>query len=107
MEDYKTLNKKAEELKELRNDLFNNIGACNNIISVLKKHHLDAKDMVEHLKWTKKKEKEISNEFLNISRKIEAIREKCDHDFKYDEETYGGNFSIYVCKKCGKIEWRN
>ena len=50
MENYETLNKKAEKLKELRNDLFNNIGACNNIISVLKKHHLETIEVVEFKK---------------------------------------------------------
>lgn len=33
--------------------------------------------------------------------------ESCDgHEFEFVEESYGGNYDIYQCKKCGKIEWR-
>ena len=54
--------------------------------------------------------KSFYEDFLSPKQQMDdAIKkwENCkEHDFEFVEESYGGNFDIYKCKKCGKIEWR-
>ena len=52
------------------------------------------------LRINKNKSKKLDKEYFNV------IIKNCEHDFKYDSESYGGNFDIYVCTKCGMIEYR-
>ena len=57
-----------------------------------------------------REKKSFYEEFLSPREQMnEAIKkwENCDeHEFEFVEESYGGNFDIYRCKKCGKIEWK-
>lgn len=66
----------------------------------------------------------VPEEFLKIRKSVKAeykrleIRlkklhdeywrmvDKCEHDFTYEGESYGGNYDVYRCKKCGMIENR-
>ena len=57
-----------------------------------------------------REKKSFYEDFLSPKEQMEeAIKQwnNCDgHEFEFVEESYGGNFDIYQCKKCGKIEWR-
>lgn len=55
--------------------------------------------------------KAIKSESKRIERRMKKLHteylhmiEKCDHDFTYEGESYGGNFAQYRCKKCGTVK---
>ena len=45
-----------------------------------------------------KKRKKLYSEYWDV------LIKNCEHDFKYDGESYGGNYDIYVCTKCGMVK---
>ena len=41
-----------------------------------------------------------------LDKECKKLRENCQHDFKFVEESYTGNFDFYACTKCGQVEMR-
>ena len=42
----------------------------------------------------------------DLAKELIHVQNNCEHEFVFVDETYGGNFNIYECKKCGKIEYK-
>lgn len=60
-------------------------------------------ELRENVKKQQSKIKKKQKKLFNCRKKIWAT---CDHDFKYQSESYGGNYDNYVCTKCGMVDMR-
>ena len=56
--------------------------------------------------WTKNRIKETEKQLRKLYKEQSDIWNNCEHEFIFDGESYGGNYDIYVCKKCGKVDYR-
>ena len=56
--------------------------------------------------WTKNRIKETEKQLRKLYKEQSDIWNNCEHEFISDGESYGGNYNIYVCKKCGKVDYR-
>ena len=84
-----------------------NIERFNDIINSYKTMHMRIPEELFSLKNLEKKlRRKDEVAFKQTNTRLMEIQKECQHDFRYKEETYGGNYGIYVCQKCGKIEWR-
>ena len=59
---------------------------------------------IEIRNWTKNRIKETEKQLRNLYKEQSDIWNNCEHEFIFEHESYGGNYDIYVCKKCGKVE---
>lgn len=60
-------------------------------------------DTIDYLdKWIKKLWKNLKK----TNKRVKKIQESCEHEFKFEEESYTGNFTYYRCTKCGALEMR-
>lgn len=60
-------------------------------------------DLRENIKKQQSKIEKKQQRLFNSRKRIWA---NCDHDFKYDSESYGENYDVYVCTKCGIVDMR-
>ena len=56
--------------------------------------------------WTKNRIKETEKQLRKLYKEQSDIWNNCEHEFIFEHESYGGNYDIYVCKKCGKVDYR-
>ena len=99
--------KEREKLLEHKRLHKANIERFNEIIKSYETMDLSIPEELFSLKNHEKKlRKKDEVSFKQTDYKLREIQKECSHDFKFEEETYGGNYDIYVCQKCGKIEWR-
>ena len=61
---------------------------------------------IEIRNWTKNRIKETEKKLRKLYKEQSDIWNNCEHEFIFDGESYGGNYDIYVCKKCGKVDYR-
>lgn len=54
--------------------------------------------------WTKNRIKDTEKQLRKLYKEQSDIWNTCEHEFIFDSESYSGNYDIYVCKKCGKVE---
>ena len=58
--------------------------------------------------WTKNRIKETEKQLRKLYKEQSDIWNNCEHEYilDFDRESYRGNYDIYVCKKCGKVDYR-
>jgi hypothetical protein len=61
---------------------------------------------IEIRNWTKNRIKETEKQLRKLYKERSDIWNICEHEFIFEDESYGGNYDIYVCKKCGKVDYR-
>ena len=63
-------------------------------------------DIYKIRKAIKAEHKKLESRLKKLHDEYWRMVDKCEHDFTYEGESYGGNYDVYRCKKCGKIESR-
>ena len=61
---------------------------------------------IEIRNWTKNRIKETEKQLRKLYKERSDIWNTCEHEFIFEDESYGGNYDIYVCKKCGQVDYR-
>ena len=56
--------------------------------------------------WTKNRIKDTEKQLRKLYKEQSDIWNTCEHEFIFDSESYSGNYNIYVCKKCGAVDYR-
>ena len=58
--------------------------------------------------WTKNRIKDTEKQLRKLYKEQSDIWNNCEHEYilDFDRESYRGNYDIYVCKKCGKVDYR-
>jgi rubrerythrin len=106
MEDWKETitNREIKELLKQEENDTNTLWSYENIMAQMEKleeddpYRKNIHKLIKLIKSLKKEKKEIRE-------KITQLQSKCQHTFKFDGESYGGNYDIYRCKKCGQVTW--
>jgi rubrerythrin len=63
-------------------------------------------EIIKIRKAIKAEDKRIERRLKKLHDEYWRMVDKCEHDFTYEGESYGGNYDVYRCKKCGMIESR-
>lgn len=92
-------------LAELYSGLDNALREINESVKNVKDMGIGVPDEVVKIrKAIKSESKKIERRMRKLHIEYLHMIEKCDHDFTYEGESYGGNFTQYRCKKCGTVK---
>ena len=103
----KELSDKMESLNKYKTLFQENQDCLDTAINNLIKMSIDNpvyNHTIEIRNWTKTRIKETEKQLRKLYKEQSDIWNNCDHEFIFEHESYGGNYDIYVCKKCGKVE---
>ena len=103
----KELSDKIESLIKYKTLFQENQDRLDTVINNLNKMGVDNSvynRTIEIRNWTKNRIKETEKQLRNLYKEQSDIWNNCEHEFIFEHESYGGNYDIYVCKKCGKVE---
>lgn len=101
-------NRKAWDIANLKYEHFDAaLGEITKLQTELKKQYGRDCTSITELKTCLETNRRHASQILRkLNKELENIRNECQHDFKFDGETYTGNFDYYVCTKCGQVDMR-
>ena len=105
----KELSDNIESLNKYKTLFQENQDCLNTVINNLNKMGVDNpvyNRTIEIRNWTKNRIKETEKQLRKLYKEQSEIWNNCEHEFIFEHEFYGGNYDIYFCKKCGKVDYR-
>lgn len=83
------------------------LGSITQLQTELKEKYGRSSTSVTKLKtFLETNRRHASQAMKKLNKEYDDLQSKCEHDFKFDEESYTGNFDYYVCTKCGQVDIR-
>lgn len=69
-----------------------------------REYKLENSSVFEVMELLEKNTNHAEKDMERLHKELSKLRSKCNHDFKFSEESYTGNFDYYVCTKCGAVK---
>ena len=105
----KELSDKIESLNKYKTLFQENQDCLDTVINNLSKMGIDNpiyNRTIVIRNWTKNRIKDTEKQLRKLYKEQSDIWNTCEHEFIFDSESYSGNYDIYVCKKCGAVDYR-
>ena len=107
----KELSDNIESLNKYKTLFQENQDCLNTVLNNLSKMGIDNSAYYHTISirnYTKYRIKETEKKLRKLYKEQSDIWNNCEHEYilDFDRESYRGNYDIYVCKKCGKVDYR-